>query len=83
MTYDPANLLPKHLREYQEAQPPTFAPVTGLESPSEVETLRALVLTLLGRIEALERAVTRMREKEIKVRQAVGQLAAAHDLLRK
>ena len=46
----------------------------------EVETLRAMVLTLLGRVEALERTVSAIRDRETKIRRAVGQLGAAFDL---
>ncbi len=49
-------------------------------TPPEVDTLKAHIQTLQGRLEALERAVTAMREREIKVRRAVGQLGAAYDL---
>ena len=46
----------------------------------DTDRLRAHIQTLQGRLEALERAVTAMREREIKVRRAVGQLGAAFDL---
>ena len=46
----------------------------------ETANLKAHIQTLQGRLEALERAVTAMREREIKVRRAVGQLGAAFDL---
>ena len=47
----------------------------------EVETLRAMVLTLLGRVEALERTVSAIRDRETKIRRAGGQLGAAFDLM--
>ena len=50
------------------------------DTPPEVDTLKAHIQTLQGRLEALERTVTAMREREIKVRRAVGQLGAAFDL---
>lgn len=46
----------------------------------DTETLRAMVNTLLGRVEALERTVAAMRVREQNVRRAVGQLAKAHEL---
>ena len=49
-------------------------------TPHEVDTPKAHIQTLQGRLEALERAVTAMRDREIKVRRAVGQLGAAFDL---
>ena len=50
------------------------------DTPPEVDTLKAHIQTLQGRLEALERTVTAMRDREIKVRRAVGQLGAAFDL---
>lgn len=49
-------------------------------TPPEVDTLKAHIQTLQGRIEALERTVTAMRERDLKVRRAVGQFASAYDL---
>lgn len=46
----------------------------------ETANLKAHVQTLQGRIEALERTVTAMRERDLKVRRAVGQFASAYDL---
>ena len=46
----------------------------------ETANLKAHIQTLQGRIEALERTVTAMRERDLKVRRAVGQLASAYDL---
>ena len=46
----------------------------------ETANLKAHISTLQGRLEALERTVTAMRDREIKVRRAVGQLGAAFDL---
>ena len=49
----------------------------------DTANLKAHLSTLQGRLEALERTVTAMRERELKVRRAVGQLASACDVLRK
>lgn len=46
----------------------------------ETANLKAHIQTLQGRIEALERTVTAMRERDLKVRRAVGQFASAYDL---
>ena len=51
--------------------------------PESLDTLRATVQTLLGRVESLERAVAGLKAKEQDVRRAVGQLASAYDVLRK
>lgn len=50
------------------------------DSPGDVDTLKAHIQTLQGRLEALERTVTAMRERDLKVRRAVGQFASAYDL---
>lgn len=46
----------------------------------DTANLKAHIQTLQGRLEALERTVTAIREREIKVRRGMGQLAAAYDL---
>lgn len=46
----------------------------------ETANLKAHIQTLQGRLEALERTVTAMRERDLKVRRAVGQFASAYDL---
>lgn len=53
------------------------------EAKGDAANLRATVSTLLGRIEALERTVAAMREREQAVRRAIGQLASACDIVRK
>lgn len=50
------------------------------EPLAETATLKAHIQTLQGRLEALERTVTAMRERDLKVRRAVGQFASAYDL---
>jgi hypothetical protein len=52
----------------------------GRWDTDETANLKAHIQTLQGRLEALERTVTAMREREIKVRRGMGQLAAAYDL---
>lgn len=49
----------------------------------ETANLKAHIQTLQGRLEALERAQTADRELHLKVRRAVGQLAAAMGLMAK
>ena len=48
--------------------------------PDETANLKAHIQTLQGRLEARERTVTAMRERDLKVRRAVGQFASAYDL---
>jgi hypothetical protein len=50
------------------------------EPLAETANLKAHIQTLQGRLESLERTVTAMREREIKVRRGMGQLAAAYEL---
>ena len=50
---------------------------------AEVSNLKAHIQTLQGRIEAIERAQSADRELHLKVRRAIGQLAAAMGLLAK
>lgn len=50
------------------------------DEATEIETLRAMVRTLLGRVESLERTVSAIRDREMKMRRAIGQMAAAADL---
>jgi len=50
---------------------------------AEVSNLKAHIQTLQGRLEALERTVTAMREREVKVRRAVGLNGGAMDDLTK
>lgn len=52
----------------------------GRWDTDETANLKAHIQTLQGRLEALERAMARMNEREIRVRRAVGQFAAAYDL---
>lgn len=52
-------------------------------SVDETANLKAHIQTLQGRLEALERARTADREMHLKVRRAIGQLAAAVGLLSK
>lgn len=47
---------------------------------AEAANLRARLATFEGRVEALERAVARQHEREMHVRRAVGQFAAAYDV---
>ena len=50
---------------------------------AEVSNLKAHIQTLQGRIEALERAHSAERELHLKIRRAIGQLAAAVGLMAK
>lgn len=53
------------------------------ERAEETATLKAAVSTLRGRIEALERAMQRVIERDLKMRRAVGQMASAYDVTEK
>lgn len=51
-----------------------------IDRETETEKLRAMVHTLLGRVESLERTVATLKSRDQDARRAIGQLASAYGL---